>query len=186
MALYRESFIFRLETDVPAMFWTGQGDLLLPADAVLLVDEIALGGAHLINVPDVEQLINGLSQQIEIQLSGIADETLALAMEESAQVPGAAAYIGRVSFDEDWQQNGPVEWEWTGEGVSLKVSSEDTDGGHVRQLTLKVAAGDTTRSRSPYAFFTDADQRRDYPDDIIFANVGSINNGISRRWGAGA
>lgn len=183
MGLYRESFIFRIETDEPAMFWTGHGDLLLPADSVLSEPEIALGGADLINLPDVEQLINGVSQRVEIQLSGVSDETMRFAQEESAQVPGAPVYIGRVQFDAEWQIAGPVEWEWTGEGKNLSVGSQDGDDGHVRTLTLRVGAGDTTRSRSPLAFFTDADQKRDFPDDDVFSHVGGINAGTSRRWG---
>lgn len=183
MALYRESFIFRIETDEPAMFWTGHGDLLLPADTVLGEPEIALGGANLVNLPDVEQLINGVAQRVEIQLSGVSAETMRFAQEEAAQVPGAPVYIGRIQFDEAWQQAEPVEWEWSGEGKNLSVSSQDGDDGHVRTLTLRVGAGDTTRSRSPLAFFTDADQKRDFPDDDVFSHVAGINAGTSRRWG---
>lgn len=185
MALYRESFIFRIETDEPGMFWTGHGDLLLPADTVLAEPEIALGGADLLNIPDVEQLINGTAQRIEISLSGISEETLRFAQEEADQVPGAPVYIGRIKFDEQWQQAEPVEWEWQGEARNLAVGSESGDDGHVRTLTLRVAAGDTTRSRSPLAFFTDADQRRDFPDDDVFSHVAGINSGTSRRWGPG-
>lgn len=185
MASYRESFIFRIETDDPAMFWTGHGDILLPADAVLLEPSVALAGGNLLNIPDLEQLINGTAQRIEISLSGVSQETLRFAQEESAQVSGAPVYIGRIQFDDDWQQAGPVEWEWQGEGRNLSVGSEDGADGHVRTLTLRVAAGDTTRSRSPIAFFTDADQHRDFPDDDVFSYVGGINNGTSRRWGPG-
>lgn len=183
MALYRESFIFRIETDEPGMFWTGHGDLLLPADSVLGEPEIALGGADLLNIPDVEQLINGVAQRIDVQLSGVSEETIRFAQEEAPQVSGAPVYIGRIQFDEQWQQAAPVEWEWQGEARNLSVGSEDGDDGHVRTLTLRVAAGDTTRSRSPLAFFTDADQRRDFPDDNVFAFVAGINAGTSRRFG---
>lgn len=183
MALYRESFIFRLETDEPATFWTGHGDLLLPADLVLPTDTIVPGGGDLINLPDLEQLINGTAQPVEITLSGVSPRTAALAAEESAQVPGAEAYIGRIEFDENWQVRGPVVWEWTGEGRGLSVSGDAGDLGRTRTITLKLAAGDTTRSRAPLAFFTDADQRRDFPTDAVFSHVAGINAGTSRRWG---
>lgn len=182
MALYRESYIFRIETDEPGMFWTGVGDLLLPADDVLDAPALVLGGGGIINLPDLEQLINGLAQRADIILSGVAQSTLAYALEEAPQVPGATVYIGRIKFDESWQQAEPVEWEWTGEGVNLSVDSQDGDP-RTRRLTLRLAAGETTRQRAPNAFFTDADQTRDYPDDPVFAYVAGINQGTSRRWG---
>lgn len=183
MAEYRESFIFRLETDEPAMFWTGHGDLLLPADAVLPEVTLALGGGDLVNLPDLEQLINGIAQRVEVTLSGVSQRTVALAAEEISQVSGAAAFIGRIQFDEDWQQQGPVVWEWAGEGRGLSVSGDDSEDGRTRSITLKLGAGDTTRSRAPLAFFTDADQKRDFPDDDVFSHVAGINAGTSRRWG---
>lgn len=182
MAEYRESFIFRIETDEPAMFWTGHGDLLLPADSVLTAPEIALGGGTLISLPDLEQLLDGEAQRLEISVSGVSEATLAFAQDEAAQVPGAAVWIGRIGFDSEWQQ-GAVEWEWAGEGRGLFVSGEDSGAGRSRSITLRVAAGDTTRSRAPFAFFTDADQRRDFPDDTFFSHVGRINSGTTRRWG---
>lgn len=183
MALYRESFIFRLETPEPATFWTGNGDLMLPADAVLDEITLALGGGDLINLPDLEQLINGTAQRVEVTLSGVSQRTAVIASTEAASVSGSPAYIGRVQFDEDWQQQGAVVWEWAGEGRGLAVAGDEDGADRKRTLTLKLASGDTTRSRAPLAFFTDADQRRDFPDDAVFSHVAGINAGTSRRWG---
>lgn len=183
MALYRESYIFRIETDEPALFWTGHGDLLLPADTVLPAPAVALGAGSLVNLPELEQLINGIAQRVEVVLSGVTETTVALAVEEAPQIPGAAVNIGRITFDEEWQVVGAVEWEWSGEGRSLTVGSQGGGDTRQRTLTLRVAAGDTTRSRSPLAFFTDADQRRSFPDDDFFSHVGAINSGTARRWG---
>lgn len=183
MAIYREAYVFRIETDEPAMIWSGYGYLPLPADSVLAAPETALGGGELVSLPELEQLINGLSQRAEITLSGVSDATIALAEEEAEQVPGAPVYIGVVTFDRtDWSIES-VAWEWAGEGKKLAVSSEDSDGDRVRTLTLTVGAGDTSRQRAPLAFFTAADQQRDFPDDIVFDHVGAINAGTSRRWG---
>lgn len=183
MAEYRESFIFRLATEQPALLWTGHGDILLPADAVLPEPAMALGGGDLINLPDLEQLINGTASRIDVVLSGVSELTASLAAQEASEVPGAPAHIGRLRFDDDWQPLGPVEWEWEGEGRGLAVSSDDGDDGRTRTLTLKLGSGDTTRSRAALAFFTDADQTRDFPTDTIFANVAAINVGTTRRWG---
>lgn len=184
MALYRESFIFRIATSPVAMFWTGPGNLLVPADTVIGVnDAIALGGRDLIDVPDLDGLINGTAERVEFTLSGVSDETIRFAQEEAADVEGARVDIGRMDFGPDWQQIGPIEWEWNGHAVSLGVGSQDTDQGRSRAITLTVAAGDVLRSRSPMNFFTDSDQRRRSADDAIFSNVAAINAGTSRRWG---
>lgn len=183
MPRYRESYIFRIETDVPAVLWTGHGDLLVPPDDLVIFEpEIALGGGGLVDLPDLEQLINGVAQRVEITLSGVSPATLVYAQEEAAQVPGAPVWIGRIEFDDEWQPVGPVTWEWQGEGRSLTVNRQDGNPPS-RTVTLRVAAGDTTRSRSPVSFFTDADQKRRRPTDNFFSNVGRINAGTSRRWG---
>jgi len=183
MAVYRESYVFRIETEEPAMLWEGFGDLLLPADGlILLTPEIALGGGAIVNLPDFDQLLNGVAQRLDVTLSGISPSTLIYAQEEAPQVPGAPVWIGRVEFDSDWQVIGAVNWEWQGEGRSLVVDRQDGEP-PTRTLTLSVAAGDTTRSRSPSAYFTDSDQRRRHPTDAVFSHVGKINAGTSRRWG---
>lgn len=183
MALYRESLIFRIGTPDPAMFWSGHTDLLVPEDDILPDDEIALGAGELADIPDLDQLINGVAQRLDITLSGVSARVIALAQEAASDVPGAPVNIGTLRFGEDWQPSGGVAWEWAGEARRLSVGSRDTENGRTRALTLTVAAGDTTRSRSPLAFFTDSDQRRRSSDDAIFSHVAAINSGTSRRWG---
>lgn len=182
MASYRESYVFRIETDDPANFWSGNGSLLLPADAVLPATTLFPGAGELVNIPDLESLINGKAQRLDVTLSGVSADTIVLATEEAAQIKGAPVWIGRVTFDESWQVE-TVAWEWSGEGRSLNVGSQPTDQGRSRTLTLSVVSGDTQRRRSPNAFFTDADQRRDFPTDAVFSHVGGISVGTTRRWG---
>lgn len=183
MALYREGYIFRINTPTVAMFWSGFGELLVPADIVVPEDSIALGAGELVNIPDLEQLINGTAERVDFTLSGVSQSTIRLAKEESPDVPGTRVDIGRMDFGPDWQQIAPVEWEWTGEARKLSVGSQNSENGRLRTLTLTVAAGDTTRSRAPLAFFTDADQRRRSPTDAIFSHVAGMSGGTSRRWG---
>ncbi|BEV00067.1 hypothetical protein [Novosphingobium olei] len=179
---YRESYLFRIETDDPANFWCGHGNLIVPADGVLPAPTLFPGAGELVNIPDLESLINGKAQRLDITLSGVSPDTLALATEEAPQILGAPVWIGRVIFDEHWQIVS-VLWEWSGEGRSLSVGSQATERGRLRSLTLTVVTGDTQRRRAPNAFFTDADQRRDYPTDAIFSHVAGISVGTTRRWG---
>lgn len=182
MPSYRESFVFYIDTPDPAVFWSGVGPLLLAADAVVPSPMIIMGAGQLVDIPALEQLINGKAQRLEVTLSGVSEETVALAAEEAPTIPGAPVYIGRIEFDENWQVVA-IEWEWTGQGIGLSVSSQDSSGLRVRSLVLTIGAGDTSRRRSAFAYFTDADQRYDFPDDAVFSNVGGISQGTTRRWG---
>lgn len=183
MPQYRESFVFFIDTPEPALLWTGHTDLLLPADGVLPAPSIALGGGELVQLPEIEQLINGIAQRLEVEVSGVSAETLRFAAADAVDIPGAPVYIGRVEFDDDWQLVGPVEWEWSGEGQKMTIASDPAENGRTRTITLHIAAGETTRARAPLSFFTDADQRRDYPTDLFFSHIGGITAGTSRRWG---
>lgn len=183
MATYRESFVVYVACDPPALFWTGHGLLPLAADAVIPEPQIAVGAGRLINIPDFQQLINGTAERLQFGLSGISDETLALALEEATGVKGALAWLGRVTFGEDWQQVGPVEWEALFQVREMAVSRQNQTGVAEQSLTIMLASGDTARSRAPNNFFTDADQRRRYPTDAVFSHVAAMSQSTSRRWG---
>lgn len=183
MTTYRESIVAYIACSPPALLWSGIGPLALPADIVLPVPMIALGGGELVNIPDFQQLINGTAERIDFTVSGVDDETLRLATEDAPSVIGAAVHVGSVQFDAQWQA-AAVEWEATFEARSLSVGRGATRGGNPqRSITLTIVAGETVRSRAPNAFFTDADQRRKYPTDAIFSHIGGINAGTSRRFG---
>lgn len=183
MAFYRESIVVRIASDPPALLHSGLGPLLIPADIVVPEDTIAIGGGELVSVPDFQQLMNGTAERLEFTVSGVSEETVRLALDDAPSVRGARVDIGRVDFDDEWQLIG-VEWEATFEARSLSISRPASDGNSItRSISLTIVAGDSTRARSPNAFFTDADQRRRSPTDAIFSHVAGINSGTSRRFG---
>lgn len=184
MPSYRESIVVRIDSDPPALFWGGIGPLPLDADAVIPEDAVALGAGELVNFPDFQQLINGTAERLEFTVSGVSADTLRLAIEDAASVNGARVDVGRISFDGDWQIDGPIEWEAVFEARSLKVARGRSEGEEAnRAIILTIAAGDTTRSRANNAYFTDADQRRRSPDDNAAANTGTYSAGTTRRFG---
>lgn len=184
MAVYRESVVARIDCDPAALLWAGYYPLALPADAVIATGgEVALGGGELVSVPDFQLLIGGTAQRLDFAVSGVSAETVRLALEDAPSVRGARVDIGIIHFNEDWSV-AEVEWENTFEARSLKVSrSAEQNGQATRTISLTIVQGDSRRSRSINAFFTDADQRRKSPTDAIFSNVGAINGGTSRRFG---
>lgn len=183
MATYRESFVVYVACDPPAVFWTGQGRLPLAADAVLPSPLTAIGAGRLISIPDFQQLVNGTAERLQFAFSGVSDQTLALALGEADGVRGALAWLGRVTFDPDWQQSGPVEWETLFQVREMSAARQNQAGVAEQTITITLASGDTVRSRSPNNYFTDADQRRKYPTDAVFSHVAGISQGTSRRWG---
>ena len=183
MASFRESAVVYIDCDPPALMWSGVGMLEIAADAVIPAPLIALGGDELVSVPDFQQLIGGTAERLDFTVSGVSQETVRLALEDAPSVRGAAVHVGTASFDEAWQLVG-IEWEQVFEARSLTVSRpQEQDGKVTRSITLTIVQGETTRSRAKVAFFTDADQRRRSPDDLIFSNVASINAGTTRRFG---
>lgn len=183
MASYRESFIVYIACDPPAIFWTGHGPLRLPADAVLPTDVVAPGAGELVSIPDFQQLMDGTAERLQFVFSGVSDRTLDLAFEEAESVRNALVYLGRIDFGPDWQPLGPVEWEAMFQARELLITRDGSGDQATQSLSFTLASGDTARSKSPNAFWTDADQRRKSPTDTIGSHVAGITMGTSRRWG---
>ncbi|MBI1179098.1 MAG: hypothetical protein GC201_00970 [Alphaproteobacteria bacterium] len=178
----RESFLLRIDADPPARVWGGIGDLAIPSDSVEPGGATYSGAGELLQNPDFEQLINGVAERLDIQVSGVTAETLRLALEDAPSVRGARVDFGRVSFDDDWQID-TVEWEAVFRADVLSVDSKDGEQGRIRTITLSIASANTNRSNAPISYFTDADQKRRSSTDDIFSHVGGITAGASRRFG---
>jgi hypothetical protein len=184
MAHHRESFIVFIDCgDDPALMHGGYGPLLIPADTVVPSPMIALGGGELVSVPDWQTLINGTTERLDLTVSGVSEETLRLAIIDAESVRYAPVYAGTVRYNDDWSV-ASIEWENVFEARSLSISRpQESDGQVTRSITLTIVQGDSIRARAGNAFFTDADQKRKYPTDAIFSNVGGITAGTSRRFG---
>lgn len=170
--------LFRIASDPVARVWSGVNSIEVPADIVEAAPAIYFGGGALVNIPDLEQVINGVASRIEVTVSGVDAETLRLAREESASAKGAKVHIGDVYLDDDWQV---VEVEWI---AVLRVDTITTSHqGTTRSITISISTEDTDRSKAPIAFWSDADQRRRSPTDRFFDHIAGIAAGTSRRFG---
>jgi len=137
-----------------------------------------LGGGQLVNIPELEQVINGTASRLDITVSGVSTETVKFAIEEAASIKGAKVHIGNVYFDADWQID-DVEWIGVLRADTLTTARQGT----TRSITLSIGTDYTDRSRAPVAFFTDSDQRRRSPTDRFFDHIAGISAGTSRRFG---
>jgi hypothetical protein len=178
----REVFLFRLEANPPYYMWSGVGDLVVQGDVIAPGETLYRGFGVMIDLPAIQQLINGTAGRDDFTISGIDAETLALAGDED--VRGSTVRIGSLALSSDNQPYGMVEWEYEGlADVIFVESSVDQSGNKLRSVSLSVGSADTGRSRSDLAFFTDAEQRKRSPDDAFFDHVGQISSGVTRRFG---
>jgi hypothetical protein len=174
----RQSILFRIATDPVTRVWSGVNSILIPADIVEPSPALYLGGGSLVNIPELDQVINGTAARLDITVSGVSAATLALAIEEAATVKGAKVHIGNVYFDDDWQID-DVEWIAVLRADTLTTARQGT----TRSITLSIGTDFTDRSRAPVSFWTDADQRRRSPTDRFFDHIAGISAGTSRRFG---
>lgn len=174
----KQSVLFRIAADPVVRLWGGVGDLIIPADIVETSPATYLGGGALVNIPELEQVINGTASRLDITVSGVSAATLALAIEEAESVKGAKVHIGNVYFDADWQID-DVEWIAVLRADFLTTARQGT----TRSITLSISTDYTDRSRAPVSFWTDSDQRRRSPTDRFFDHIAGISAGTSRRFG---
>lgn len=175
----RKSILFRIASDPVARIGSFVAPRIIPADIVEAEPALYLGGGDLVNVPDLEQAINGTASRIEITVSGVNAETLRLAAEDAASVKGAPCHVGNAYFDDDWQLT-EVEWLAVLRADFLTTARQGTT---TRSITLSLGTGDTDRSHAPIAFWTDRDQNRRSPGDRFFDHQAGITAGTSRRFG---
>lgn len=174
------NILIRIATPDPARLWSGTGDLYVPADGIETSDAARYlgGGAILGGIDEIDQLINGTADRLELSVSGVSLETVRIATDEAPDVKGAALDIGCVEFDALWQLSGVT---WVARYRVDKLSIQRVEG--QRTISLSMGSDDTGRSRSPSAYWTAADQRRLFPDDAFFDFVASLNAGTSRAFG---
>lgn len=183
MAVSRISWVLRIDSDPACYLWTGFGQLVTPADDVDASGATWLGAAHIIAIPGLRALINGIAERVNFTLSGVSAETLRLAREDKDSVKGAEVRIGHVEFDADWQLVGDVTWEWLGIADALRIESRYGEERRLRSIVLMVGAADTMRANPRFTFWTDASQRLRSADDAFCDHVAMISAGVTRRFG---
>jgi hypothetical protein len=174
----RRLLLLRFGTDPVARICSGVNPIILPPN--LVDDEPAyyLGGGKLVEVPELEQVINGTALRIPVTVSGVSAATVKFFREEAEQLQGASVHIGVAHQDDAWQI---AEVEWLGElrcDVPARQYSRFS-----RSITISLGSDNTDRSNAPVAFWTPADQRRRSPTDQFFDHVPGISQGTTRRFG---
>jgi hypothetical protein len=179
-----EVYLFRLEADPPAYLWSGSGNIDVPGDALVGPAVTRYTGmGTLSGIPALQHLINGSADRAEFTLSGVDEIAYRYAYEDRDTIRGATVRIGSMVLDDLGQIASPVDWEWEGRGDVISVTSQGTEAGRTRSVTLSVGTATVSRSGARLQTFTDADQRQRSPDDAFFDRIAGISAGTSRRFG---
>jgi len=170
--------LLRIATNPVARVCSGAAPIIIPADSVESAPAKYLGGGKLVEIPELEQVINGTAQRINVSVSGVSQETVRLFTDESDSLKGAPVHIGIAYQDDDWQVT-DVEWL-----AQLRCDFPTANGSRTsRSISLSIGSDDTDRSRAPVSFWTAAGQRRKSPTDRFFDHIAGLSQGTSRRFG---
>lgn len=177
----RYSVLVRFGMDTPVRAWAGVGDLVIPADDVDTEGGTYQGVGILGEVPALRQLVGGVAERLEFQLTVPSGEVFALADGDAAEVVNAPVDVGVIFFDEEWQQSA-VAWLWNGTADVPSVSRSGSGMNVTRSISISVASAFTDRTRPQLTYFTDADQRRRSADDTFCNRVALYTVNSTIKW----
>lgn len=181
--LIRASVIVHIASDPPVRAWFGIGDLQHDADAIDPTGGIYKGVGELIEIPAIQQMVNGAAQRVELAVSGVSDRIVQLADADAESIRSKRVDIGLKFFDEDWQPLGDTVWlaEFESDVIRTETTSASTFQ-RLRSVSLSLGSIMTGRRRPKLSFFTRAQQRRRSPDDAFCDRTGLYSAETEIKW----
>lgn len=181
----RIGVFFRMATDPISRLWLGIGDIKPGINAYDAEgDPTYKGLGELIDVPALQQLINGTADRVTFSVSGVSADTLALASTEASTIKGVAVAVGIAMFGASWQQLGVPKWLWTGRGdfVALQQQSDREGKGITRVIELSVGSRFTSRRRRGLSYLTDRDQQQRHSGDKFCERTVLYSSEVTKVW----
>lgn len=158
---------FRMATDPVVRLWLGIGDIKPGINAYdpTSDNDVYSGLGQLIDVPALQQLINGVADRVTFHVSGVSADTSALASTEANTVKGKAVAVGICLFGAAWQQLGVPIWLWRGTADFVTRQQQSNGSTTTRVIELSVGSLFTGRRRRGLSYLTDRDQQLRSPGD---------------------
>lgn len=178
----RIGVLFRLATDPIARWWLGVGDVRAGVNAYDEWGANYEGLGQLLDVPPLQQLINGVAERIVLRIEGVSAKTLALASDETQNVKGAALAIGFVLFGGDWRQLGIPKWLWRGAADFITLSQQSEGGRIIRTIEVSIGSLFTGRRRRAFSYLTDQDQQGRHAGDKFCERTVLYSNSVEKVW----
>lgn len=158
---------FRMATDPVVRVWLGIGDIKPGVTAYdpLSDNDIYSGLGQLIDVPALQQLINGVADRVTFHVSGVSADTSALASTSATTVKNKQVAVGVCLFGAAWQQLGSPKWLWL--GTADFVTRQQQSDGKITTRVIELSVGSlfTSRRRRGLSYLTDRDQQKRSPGD---------------------
>lgn len=174
---------FRMAVDPVARLWLGVGDCEGGINAYDETSAVYSGLGELIDVPAVQQLINGVADRVTFNVSGVSERTLTLASSESDDVKGAITALGICLFGASWQQLGVPKWLFRGRADFVTLNQQSaSDGGITRMIELSVGSLFTGRRRRGLTYLTNQDQQTRHPGDRFCERTVLYEQGVDKVW----
>lgn len=179
----RLGVFFRMDWDTgPIRLWLGIGDIKPGINVLDTTGATYNGLGELLGVPAVQQLINGAADRVTFNVSGVNQNTFALASTEAPMVKGQAVAMGIAIFDRRWQLLGAIKWIFRGRADVVNLNWQPGDNGIVRSLELSVGSLFTGRRRRGLSYLTDHDQQTRSPGDRYCERTTLYSNGVDKVW----
>lgn len=180
----REGVFFRLDWEpTPIRLWLGIGNCRVASNALDEDGATYRGLGELVEVPILQQLINGVAARVTFRVSGISEQTSVVASTELPDVQGRLCAMGICLFGSDWRQLGVPKWLFRGIADFSTVNQEaGEDGGFVRSIELSVGTLFTGRRRRGLSYLTDRDQQLRHPGDKICERTVLYSSEVTKVW----
>lgn len=181
---------FRLGTDPPLRITAGVNDMPIGISSVDEAGAVYRGAGRLASLPDLETMINGLADEVEITISGVLSSHLALIAENAPSVIGKELLIGFAPLSDDWQPLTAITPIWRGFGDLwgyTRTAPRAAEQSGTQTITLHAQAGTPARSKQHLLTYSDQSQRAvnpvsGVPEDQFCERVARYSPGHIVSW----
>lgn len=170
----RMGIFWRLDTDPPAHLWMGPYDVKAGIQSVDPDGTVYMGAGRLMDIPDLEQLVNGVADRVEFHLSGAQQDVFQQLLTNMPVIKGKKCVVGVAPMSDRYQILTKIIPIWTGIADFWVAGEKPTSGiekNTVRTVSVSVGSGSTNRSRNKVLTWTDAEHRISHPNDGFFSRV---------------
>lgn len=146
--------------DHPTRVWTGKGDLIAGGETWQGIGLLTRSEAF-------DQLVNGTAGRVRFIVSGVDAEMLAIALDEAEKIKNREVTAYLQFFDEDWATLSEPQFISARicDTVELAEAMNREGGEGAKQISIEAGDLFVERSRSPYSYYSDYDQKRLYAGD---------------------